>query len=359
MKQTLFVMLAAGIFSAPTTVTAATNPGKTAAAVDKECAGAGAGGGGGAGLRGAAMGMRSGFAKQAGRCAAAKIACAKKAKAAGKKLSKAKSAKAKGTAKDVASAADKCKGGDDKSPASNAQGSQNSGNQASKGGGGSPSMPPMSPQSNDQQQPQQQQAQQPTPQSVASKDPTPKPPTPWDRKTGPASFSPASVKPGGSSAMAGSSDHVGSVDGSNNPNSGVKVASIPNGSGGMPGSASSGSSLGGMAPASLVKNPNAADIMRGLTSYAASSTGSSMDSGGGGGGFSGYGTPRGPASEEPPIKLADLIPKKAAVGKDSLHAVVGGIVKNIEIQSSTVNLFNRISATMHRRCGEGRLRDCY
>jgi hypothetical protein len=139
------------------------------------------------------------------------------------------------------------------------------------------------------------------------------------------------------------------------------VNPVQNGGGGGFAMGSSGAATlgaGGQVGAGLQPMSNKADILHGESSpsgYSQMAAGMTMAPGGGGGGFSSYG------SGDPgiqPLNLAEFLPGGR---HDPTRKLAGALATGLPqngIQGKNVNIFNRISEHIRRRCAQGLLRDC-
>jgi len=141
-------------------------------------------------------------------------------------------------------------------------------------------------------------------------------------------------------------------------NTGGNIPQSNGGGGGAP------ASSGGGIMASLAKPFR--EIMGGLTSYGSGSGGSygttnehlSLAAGGVNVGYGGYTK----GGDEEQLKLADFLPNGArapAAVKNAFGIGGYGSGKTEQIQSSRVNIWNRISDHFKSRCAQGLLRDCF
>jgi hypothetical protein len=130
-------------------------------------------------------------------------------------------------------------------------------------------------------------------------------------------------------------------------------AGVPNGGTPMPGGGAA-ASLGGVGPGGQVPGGSgrSTDIMHGERSGGFAQTNAAMTmTPGGSGGFSGYGHGD---SYDANVDLAQFLPK------DPARVLAGGQMRAAapQINTSSVNIWNRISEHIKARCTQGLLRDC-
>ena len=142
----------------------------------------------------------------------------------------------------------------------------------------------------------------------------------------------------------------------------ASVSAVPNGGGGMPGGGGGGAaSLGGGATTGGFGIPNASKTNvlqgeRGGGGYSQTLAAmKDMQGGQGGGGFSGYGGGNGSGIERG-MDLRQFLPGGA---KDPARKLAGtASPQNMQIQSATTNIWNRVTERIRTRCAQGLLRDC-
>lgn len=128
---------------------------------------------------------------------------------------------------------------------------------------------------------------------------------------------------------------------------------IPGGSGGATLGAGGGVGSGGQAS---LGSSASTDILHGEGShsgYSQVAAGMNMQAGGSGGGYT-YGGGGGGNDMGEGFRLADFLPG----GRKDPSRHVAAINPPMQIQSKSVNIWNRISDHIQRRCAQGLLRDC-
>lgn len=176
-----------------------------------------------------------------------------------------------------------------------------------------------------------------------------------EEKTGEQNFNVASDG-AGNTAFDGNGEKKFSTPPTVNPVQGGGGGGIPGQGGGAPAAAGAGG--GGYAMASK----NLADVMHGTMSgggYAATNQAMQMQNGASGGGFSGYG-----AGNDGGMRGMDLRQFLPGGKNDPTRKLAGGANMGgmrgagTQIQSQSVNIWNRISERFKSRCIQGLLRDC-